>query len=150
MNQEDFITINIPLLIRLLEWAHEECKSDIEIHDLVQNAIKLSLHNDKLEMDSYENLLNFSQLEEDFSKVSKGFRVDKKTEDVYITTSDGREVKFPFTTNPQYQEFIIGNKYKKANLLMGQLVHKILSSPTAAFDAIPALRKQIDYVLRTY
>lgn len=39
--QRDTITVTIPLIIKLLEWAREESKSDIEIHELVEQLAKM-------------------------------------------------------------------------------------------------------------
>jgi hypothetical protein len=47
------INLNLPLFIRLLEWAREECKSDVEIH---QVAEKLAAIKGEASMDNYDSL----------------------------------------------------------------------------------------------
>lgn len=39
---EDVIKINVPLLLRLLEYAHEEAKTDEDLHKVIEHLIKLS------------------------------------------------------------------------------------------------------------
>ena len=37
----DVISLNVPLLIRILEAAREDIKTDVELHELVENIIKI-------------------------------------------------------------------------------------------------------------
>lgn len=41
-NPQDEITVDVPLLIRLLEYAREDAKSDMDLHNVAENLIKLS------------------------------------------------------------------------------------------------------------
>lgn len=50
----DTVTLTIPLFIRVLEWAREDAKDDIEVHKFVENAIK---HSGVMDTDCYEDLL---------------------------------------------------------------------------------------------
>ena len=40
-NPIDFVSMDVPLLIRVLEWAHEEAETDIDLHFAVTNMIKI-------------------------------------------------------------------------------------------------------------
>jgi hypothetical protein len=42
MNPRDIITVDVPLFIRLLEYAREDAQSDMDLHDLTENIISLS------------------------------------------------------------------------------------------------------------
>lgn len=53
----DTVTMDIPLFIRLLEYAREDAKTDMDLHDLTENAIKLSKEIDSLSMDNYAQLI---------------------------------------------------------------------------------------------
>jgi hypothetical protein len=35
----DMVTMDVPFLIRILEWAREDAKTDIEIHNAVEKMI---------------------------------------------------------------------------------------------------------------
>lgn len=51
----DTITMDIPLLIRILEYVHEDVRNDEEIHKLVSNM--LNNKNKVLNMDDYRSLI---------------------------------------------------------------------------------------------
>ena len=57
MNPRDIIKIDVPLLIRLLEYAREDAKEDIDLHRAVENAIDLSRLGGTLGMIDYENIV---------------------------------------------------------------------------------------------
>ena len=56
-NQPDAITVDVPLLIRLLEYAREDAKTDMDLHDLAENAIKLSEEGRTLTMNDYDAIV---------------------------------------------------------------------------------------------
>lgn len=51
----DSVTLSIPLIIRCLEWAHEEAKDDVEIHKFVENMLKNATS--RLDTDDYNKFL---------------------------------------------------------------------------------------------
>lgn len=57
-DQVDNITLDIPLLTRILEFAREDLKDDIQLHDLITNLIKLK-DQGVLSMDHYDNIVKF-------------------------------------------------------------------------------------------
>lgn len=57
-NPEDSIAMDIPLLIRIMEWAHEEAKSDMELHKVAENLVAMSMDGQTLSMDNYDDALN--------------------------------------------------------------------------------------------
>jgi hypothetical protein len=48
------IRMTVPLFIRLLEYAREDAKSDLPLHDVAERAMKES---EILDMDDYEGLV---------------------------------------------------------------------------------------------
>ena len=57
MNPKDTVTLDIPLFIRLLEYAREDAQSDVDLHDLAERAISLGLDGKTLTMDQYSSLM---------------------------------------------------------------------------------------------
>lgn len=53
----DVITLNVPLFIRVLEFAREDAKSDIDLHVFTENALTLLTTKSVLSMEDYELLL---------------------------------------------------------------------------------------------
>jgi len=52
----DNVVLDVPLFIRLLELARETLKTDVELHDVVENVLALSTEKDVLTMDDYPNI----------------------------------------------------------------------------------------------
>jgi hypothetical protein len=57
-DKTDTVTMDIPLLIRMLEYAREEAKSDIDLHDIAEKMIALSKHHDYLCMQNYNDIVD--------------------------------------------------------------------------------------------
>jgi hypothetical protein len=57
-NPSDKITVDVPLFIRLLEYAREDAKTDMDLHSVTENAIKLSETGKILTMKNYNDLVN--------------------------------------------------------------------------------------------
>ena len=59
LNPVDRITLDIPLFIRLLEYAKEDAQTDMDLHDVAERAIKLSsVQNQALSMKDYDALVS--------------------------------------------------------------------------------------------
>jgi hypothetical protein len=57
MNPRDIITVDVPLFIRLLEYAREDAQSDMDLHDVADNIISLSASGKTLSMDDYSSII---------------------------------------------------------------------------------------------
>jgi hypothetical protein len=53
-NTTDTITMDVPLFIRMLEYAKEDAKTDMDLHIATEKAIELLKNKDVLTMDSYD------------------------------------------------------------------------------------------------
>jgi hypothetical protein len=53
MNQRDTITVDVPLFIRLLEYAKEDAQQDVDLHNVAEKIISLSASGKTLTMDDY-------------------------------------------------------------------------------------------------
>jgi hypothetical protein len=63
MNPKDTITVDVPLFIRLLEYAREDAKQDIDLHSLAENIIDLSEEGEALTMDDYNAIIGTNEEE---------------------------------------------------------------------------------------
>lgn len=52
----DKVTLDVPLFIRLLEYAKEDAKTDMDLHKVTENILKLLEEKDCLCMDDYKNI----------------------------------------------------------------------------------------------
>jgi hypothetical protein len=57
MNPRDIITVDVPLFIRLLEYAREDAQTDMDLHDLTENIISLSASGKTLSMEDYSTII---------------------------------------------------------------------------------------------
>lgn len=58
----DILALDVPLFIRLLEWAREEAKDDVDLHVVTENAIKIMQNNTEfLTMDDYSEIIPAEQ-----------------------------------------------------------------------------------------
>ena len=72
MNPKDTITLDVPLFIRLMEYAREDAKTDMDLHDLAERAINLSTEGECLGMQDYDLLVGQTErLDEAFLRMQK-------------------------------------------------------------------------------
>lgn len=57
-NPIDIISMDVPLFIRMLEFAREDASTDMDLHDLAQKAIKMSTEGEPLTMMHYDELVS--------------------------------------------------------------------------------------------
>jgi hypothetical protein len=57
MNPKDVITVDVPLFIRLLEYAREDAQTDMDLHDVAENIISLAASGKTLTMDDYSSIV---------------------------------------------------------------------------------------------
>jgi len=56
-NEQDVVKLDIPLLIRLLEYAREDAQTDMDLHDITERLIKLSSTGNVLSMHEYNKIV---------------------------------------------------------------------------------------------
>ena len=56
-NPRDIIKLDVPLFIRLLEYAREDAQTDMDLHDVADNIISLSSTGKTLTMDDYSSII---------------------------------------------------------------------------------------------
>ena len=56
-NPSDKITVDVPLFIRLLEYAREDAKTDMDLHKVTENIIALSETGKTLTIDQYDEIV---------------------------------------------------------------------------------------------
>jgi hypothetical protein len=56
-NPKDIISVDVPLFIRLLEYAREDAQTDMDLHDVAENIISLSAPGKTLTMDDYSSII---------------------------------------------------------------------------------------------
>jgi len=54
----DTITVDVPLFIRLLEYAKEDAKTDMDLHRITENILQLSKAKSQFSMKDYATIVN--------------------------------------------------------------------------------------------
>ena len=57
-NPIDIVSMDVPLFIRMLEFAREDASTDMDLHDLAQKAIEMSSEGEPLTMMHYDELVS--------------------------------------------------------------------------------------------
>lgn len=60
-NPKDVIKLDVPLLIRLLEYAREDAKTDMDLHNVAENLIDLSGNGQTLCMNHYNQIVDTNE-----------------------------------------------------------------------------------------
>jgi len=119
-NPTDKVSMDIPLLIRIMEYAREDAKTDMDLHNVAEKLIALSKEGLTLGMDSYDSIIasdkdmteanTFTDARMNAIKAGeKTFTVNGKTYPVTGDTKDELEAsesvseakKKPKPTNPE-------------------------------------------------
>lgn len=58
INPTDTITLDVPLFIRLMEYAREDAKTDMDLHNIATNAIEMCGEGKTLSMQDYEAIIS--------------------------------------------------------------------------------------------
>ena len=59
-NKEDIVAFDIPLFIRLLEFAREDATDDETLHKITDKIIDMCLDGQVLSMNQYDEIINIS------------------------------------------------------------------------------------------
>jgi len=62
------LRVDVPLMIRLLEYAKEDAVSDIELHEMVERMMELCEYGEVLEMDDYDAIVIANVVYDDSNK----------------------------------------------------------------------------------
>jgi hypothetical protein len=59
-NPVDTVSMDIPLLIRLFEYAREDAQTDMDLHNVAERLVNLSKEGESLTMDDYDSIVDNS------------------------------------------------------------------------------------------
>ena len=135
-DDKDNITMNIPLLIRMLEYAREDAKTDMDLHKVVENLIK-KRNDGVLSMSDYEDIIKIT--EEVQNKLNELKKIpDNMDSEDHIT----REMKDPCWKGYQ----MVGTKKKGTkkvpNCVPEQVtegIGNVEDSPLSATNSVKAM-----------
>ena len=103
-NPPDVVSVDIPLLIRLLEYAREDAKTDMDLHNVAENMINLSASGSVLSMDDYNKIV--------------------PSDDMDQALPEGRKIKPKKKTDPCWSDYKQVGMKKKGGKMVPNCVPK--------------------------
>ena len=94
-NKVDTVTMDVPLMIRLLEYAREDAKTDMDLHDVAERLIALAQNGDTLTMDDYDSIMGGEEQVAEGRKIKAKRKSDPCWSDYHqvgMQKKDGRMV----------------------------------------------------------
>jgi len=92
-NPKDVIKLDVPLFIRLLEYAREDAKTDMDLHDVAENIISMASEGRTLNMNDYNKIIGVGELDRGDSVKCKILTVNGEEETISFSLEDvGEEV----------------------------------------------------------
>jgi hypothetical protein len=70
-NPSDKITLDVPLFIRLLEYAREDAKTDMDLHNVTEKAISASETGKTLTMADYDSLVSGNSEDKEMNEIKR-------------------------------------------------------------------------------
>jgi len=70
-NPSDKITLDVPLFIRLLEYAREDAKTDMDLHSVAEKAIAASETGKTLTMVDYDGLVAGNSEDQEMNEIKR-------------------------------------------------------------------------------
>jgi TfoX/Sxy family transcriptional regulator of competence genes len=70
-NPSDKVTLDIPLFIRLLEYAREDAKTDMDLHNVAEKAITASETGKTLTMADYDSLVANNSQDQEMNEIKR-------------------------------------------------------------------------------
>lgn len=110
-NPADAIRLNIPLLIRLLEYAREDAKTDMDLHNVAEQLISLGVEGTTLTMDHYDAIVGAKTDEAIDPPTSQGTTADPAEK----TSAPGNNAK-PVDATQQSPEQLAKQKQDQQTL----------------------------------
>ena len=87
-NPADKITMDVPLFIRMMEYAREDAKTDMDLHNVAEKAIALSSSGKTLSMSNYSTIVGETEPINEYQKSTNTgtLTIEKKEDSKYYWT----------------------------------------------------------------
>jgi hypothetical protein len=131
---KDTVTMDIPLLIRVLEYAREDAKTDMDLHKVVENLINMRGEG-TLSMEMYNKIVAIKEEIEKLDEISK----DLANRYMWAAKSDraGTDAEISKAVNKNSKEFSL-----RRNKKIGKLLDKSSKRTTGILKALDRLKKE--------
>lgn len=114
-NPTDVICVDVPLFIRLMEYAREDASTDMDLHDVAERLIRLSAEGATVTMSSYDEIVGSQKeiKEEGMSELEQG---RKNIISILKASEQGQDAQITVGGEPITLEYpearYVGGRYK--------------------------------------
>ena len=91
--QENIVSMNVPLLIRVLEYAREDAESDVDLHNIIEKAVSMG-NEEPLTMKDYDSLV-----QKDLPAPQEPEEIKKEHSDIFKALEKVEETASPGATS---------------------------------------------------
>jgi hypothetical protein len=128
-NPQDKITMDVPLFIRMLEYAREDASTDIDLHDIAEKAIGLSSEDKVLTMADYEFIVgDMESLDEDKKYNTKNdtpeikalMTIANNTSNSYTERDEARQKAYKLRLKLN-EDLDLGHEDNEPHMIKGEL-----------------------------
>lgn len=141
-DQTDTVTMDVPLLLRMMEYAREDAKTDMDLHNVAERMIQLSKDHDYLCMDNYNEITGQGEVDESNAFTNARMNAIKAGKDsfkvngkVYKVTGDTRDEREAITDDENVTE---ASKKKGPKPTNPELWSRAKSAARSKFDVYPS------------
>ncbi len=117
-NPTDKITLDVPLFIRLLEYAREDAKTDMDLHNVAEKAIAASETGKTLTMADYDSLVANNSQDQEMNEIKRMIELagikEKYPWKIEITNKNGSVTKHVIPTLDSAELHKIVSKLKQS------------------------------------
>jgi hypothetical protein len=143
----DTVTLDIPLFIRMLEYAKEDASTDMDLHELAEKAIALNKQKGILSMEDYEAIIPElqpeEQLDENIDDMAKIYWMQQlKQRKIDKLPADPKASYIALMTKDQLKENLNPEIIQSVNRFIKGIAKKYgYSEQDAVYAIMQALRK---------
>jgi hypothetical protein len=137
-NPADKITLDVPLFIRLLEYAREDAKTDMDLHKITENAVALSETGKTLTMAQYDSIVKDSDGEDKPSVINQLDRAKLQPAQNQMNENKNKHMKTQLNEIKRMQQ--LAGLLKENN---NQSTNKYIDITTENGEEFPILNKEL-------
>lgn len=117
-NPTDVVSLDIPLLMRLLEWSREQAGEDVDLHVLTENLVEAMKDTEFLTMDDYERLVPCEECNDEEEPMGESFSEDRTDIEQTYGVDLSKNLKFNGLDEvpDEWSEFIEDSNYTFNNV----------------------------------
>lgn len=140
-NPTDYVMMDVPLFIRMLEFAREDATSDMDLHDVAEKLIKLSAQGKPVTMKSYDSIVAMDDSKEATDEAAKPDFLDLDGD------GDKEEPMKKAAKDAKKEDIDLGHQDDEPDMLKGSLyrIAKYAAELYKMLDKYDQMEAEVDF-----